>query len=305
MRSRSLLATWFAPWLVLFVLPGLARAEGEPILVWPVEAPGETGEIGPEQEQPGRPGDDTIRLTNVSRPTLSVFLPPPEKNTGAAVLICPGGGYRILAFNKEGTEVAQWLNSKGVAGIVLKYRVPARKGRPQYEAPLQDAQRSMGLIRQNAQAWRIDPQRVGMLGFSAGGHLAATLSNHYLERAYPRIDAADALSCKPNFAFLIYPAYLVERQDLTKLAPEMNVRPETPPTFLAQTEDDGVHVECSLYYYLALKNAKVPAELHIYPKGGHGYGLRPSANTVSSWPHRAGEWMEAQGFLKPTTPPAP
>lgn len=271
----------------------------EPIPLWPDAAPGEVGDIGPEHEQPLRPGDSTIRVANVTCPTLTVFLPTPEKNTGAAVVICPGGGYNILAFNKEGTEVAEWLNSLGVAGILLKYRVPARKDRPRFEAPLQDAQRALGIVRQRAKAWKIDPGRIGILGFSAGGHLAATLSNQHAKRTYPRIDEADDLSCRPNFALLIYPAYLVESKEDNTLAPEVRVTSETPPTFLIQTEDDAVRVECSLFYYLALKNAKVPAEMHLYPDGGHGYGLRPSAHTVSSWPGRAEHWLRALDVLVP------
>ena len=281
-HALFLLAFWTAA--ALAPRGGLA---GETIPLWPASAPGEKGDIGEEQEQPGRPGDNTIRLTNVTRPTLDVFLPPPEKNKGAAVVICPGGGYSILAFNKEGTEVAEWLNSIGVAGIVLKYRVPARKGRERFDAPLQDAQRALGIVRQRAQGWHIEPDRIGVLGFSAGGHLAATLSNQYAKRTYPRVDEADDLSCRPDFAALIYPAYLVKGKGDNTLAPEVSVTSKTPPTFLAQTEDDGVRVECSLFYYLALKEAKVPAEMHIYASGGHGYGLRPSASTVSTWPQRA------------------
>jgi acetyl esterase/lipase len=185
-----------------------------------------------------------------------------------------------------------------VAGIVLKYRVPARKGRERYEAPLQDVQRALGMVRQRAREFRIDPDRLGVLGFSAGGHLAATLSNQYEKRTYPRVDEADDLSCRPNFTLLIYPAYLVDRKGGNTLASELKVTSNTPPTFLAQTEDDGVRVECSLFYYLALKTAKVPAEMHLYPDGGHGYGLRPSTHTVSTWPQRAEEWLRAQRLLK-------
>jgi acetyl esterase/lipase len=205
----------------------------------------------------------------------------------------PVAPVNILAYNKERTEVAEWLNSIGVAGIVLKYRVPARKGRERHEAPLQDAQRALGMVRQRASEWMINPDRIGILGFSAGGHVAATLSNQYEKRSYPRVDEADDLSCRPSFALLIYPAYLVDRKGENTLAPELNVTPRTPPTFLVQTEDDGVRVECSLFYYLALKNAKVPAEMHLYPAGGHGYGLRPSAHTVSTWPQRAEEWLRS------------
>jgi acetyl esterase/lipase len=274
---------------------------GDVIPLWPGTAPGEKGDIGEESEQPDK-GDKITRITNVTRPTLEVFLPPPEKNTGTAVVICPGGGYSILAYNLEGTEVAEWLNSIGVAGIVLKYRVPARKGRERHDAPLQDAQRALGIVRQHAEAWKIEPERVGVLGFSAGGHLAATLSNQNEKRTYPRVDEADDLGCRPDFTLLIYPAYLVEKGGPT-LAPEVAVSSKTPPTFLVQTEDDGVTVESSLYYYLGLKNAKVPGEMHLYPRGGHGYGLRPKGQTVSSWPDRAAQWFSAMGVLEPRKAP--
>jgi acetyl esterase/lipase len=301
LRLRHVLIAILTVSVSLFQAAGAARgdAAGEPIPLWPDTAPGEKGDIGDEQAQPARPGDDTIRLANVTRPTLTVFLPPASKNTGAAVVICPGGGYSILAFNKEGTEVAEWLNSIGVAGIVLKYRVPARKGRERFEAPLQDAQRALGIVRQRAREWHIQPDRIGVLGFSAGGHLAATLSNQYAKRTYPRVDDADDVSCRPDFAVLVYPAYLVGRKEGTTLAPEVAVSSNTPPTFLVQTEDDGVRVECSLFYYLALRDAKVPAEMHLYPDGGHGYGLRPSSHTVSTWPQRAEQWFRTLGLLEP------
>jgi acetyl esterase/lipase len=292
------LSAILAAFLFLSVAATRGAAAGEPIPLWPDAAPGETGDIGEEQEQPASPGDNTTRLTNVTRPTLSVYLPPTAKNTGAAVVICPGGGYSILAFNKEGTEVAEWLNSIGVAAFVLKYRVPARKGRERHDAPLQDAQRALGIVRQRAKEWQIDPDRIGILGFSAGGHLAATLSNQNPKRTYPRVDEADDVSCRPDFALLIYPAYLVERKGGGTLAPEVAVTSNTPPTFLVQAEDDGVQVECSLFYYLALKHAKVPAEMHLYPDGGHGYGLRPSAHTVSTWPQRAEQWLRELGVLE-------
>lgn len=269
----------------------------EPILLWPHGAPGEKGDVGEEKELPPQKGDNTIRITNVTKPTITVFRPPADKNTGAAVLICPGGGYNILAFNKEGTEVAEWLNSIGVTGVVLKYRVPARKDRARYAAPLEDAQRALGLVRQRAKEWGIDPARIGVLGFSAGGHLAAALSNNYDQRTYQPVDSADQVSCRPDFAVLVYPAYLVGK-DTHQLAPELKVTANTPRTFLVQTEDDHIPVEGSLFYYLALKHAKVPAEMHIYPSGGHGYGLRPSANTVSTWPQRAAQWMRTLGVLE-------
>jgi acetyl esterase/lipase len=280
-------------------LPLAARADKSPesITLWPSGAPGEKGEPNEGIELPLKPDDTTIRITNVTNPTIRVFPAPAEKNTGAAVVICPGGGYNILAYNKEGTEVAEWLNSIGVTGIVLKYRVPAHKGQPKHAAPLADVQRALGLVRHRASQWQIKPDRIGVLGFSAGGHLSATLSTNFGKRAYDPIDAADQVSCRPDFALLIYPAYLALADQGNKLAPELNVSAETPPTFLMQTQDDGVRVECSVFYYLALKNAEVPVEMHLYPHGGHGYGLRPLPQTVSTWPQRAEQWMRSLGVL--------
>jgi acetyl esterase/lipase len=281
---------------LLFLPAGVRAAPLEPIPIWPGEAPGEKGDVGEEKEQPGKTPDNTIRLTNVTKPTITVFRPAADKNTGAAVVICPGGGYNILAWNKEGTEIAEWFNTFGVTGIVLKYRVPARKGRPRHEPPLQDAQRALSLVRQRAGEWGIDPHRIGILGFSAGGHLAAATSTNFDQRAYEAKDDVDKVSCRPDFTLLIYPAYLVTKED--KLSPELKVTSETPRTFLVITQDDAVRVEGALFYFLALKQAKVPSELHVYPSGGHGYGLRPSAHGVSSWPQHAGEWLRKLGVLE-------
>jgi acetyl esterase/lipase len=285
----------FAALVLGAAVPARADKGQEPIALWPNGAPGEKGDIGPEKRQEK---DRIIRITDVTRPTLTVFRPPADRDTGTAVVICPGGGYSILAWDLEGTEVAEWLNSLGVTGIVLKYRVPARKGRERYAAPLQDAQRALGMVRLRAAEWGIDPHRIGILGFSAGGHLSAALSNNHDRRTYDPVDDADKVSCRPDFALLIYPAYLVTGKENDRLAPEMKVTKETPPTFIVYTEDDPVHVENGLFYYLALKKAKVPAEMHIYPKGGHGYGLRPSAQEVSTWPKRAEEWLRAGGLLR-------
>ncbi len=274
------------------------------ISIWPKEAPGEKGDVGTEHAMPAQNNDNIVRLTDVSRPTITVYRPAPEKDTGAAVVICPGGAYRILAMNLEGTEVAEWLNSIGVTGVVLKYRVPARKDDPSHVAPLQDVQRALGVVRKRGGEWGLDPKRIGVLGFSAGGHLATNLSNNHTKRAYEPVDDADAVSCRPDFTILIYPAYLTGKSG-TDLSEGISVTSETPKAFLVQTQDDGVKVECAVYYYLALKNAKVPAELHVYANGGHGYGLRPSANEVSHWPTRAEAWMKSLGVLerKPDTSP--
>lgn len=278
--------------------PAFAAEPAETVVLWPKGAPGEKGDIGEEKDQPNKPGDTIRRLSNVSNPTIAVYKPAADKANGAAVLICPGGGYHILAMNHEGTEVAEWLNGLGVTAVLLKYRVPARKGRERYAAPLEDAQRAMGIVRSKAKDWGIDPQRIGVLGFSAGGHLSAVLSNNFTKRTYEAVDAADAVSCRPDFTILIYPAYLTDpKKPGIDLCPEVKVTSETPPACLIHAEDDPVTCESSLFYYLAIKNAKVSGELHIFPTGGHGYGIRPSAHAVSHWPERTEQWMRATGLL--------
>jgi acetyl esterase/lipase len=210
-------------------------------------------------------------------------------------VICPGGGYQILAMDLEGEEIAAWLNSIGVTGTVLKYRVPARKDQPRYEAPLQDAQRAVSLVRSKATEWKVDPARIGILGFSAGGHLSATASTNFDKRHYESIDAVDQISCRPDFTVLVYPAYLSEG---TQLNPEIRVNAQTPPVFFVHAGDDRISSENSVAMYLALKHAGVPAELHAYATGGHGFGLRPSAHPASTWPARCAEWMKARGLLE-------
>ncbi len=232
-------------------------------------------------------GRRLIRLGNVTKPELTLYRPV-KNSTGAAVLVFPGGGYNILAMDLEGTEVCEWLQSIGVTGVLVKYRVPGRSG------AFEDAQRAMGIVRSRAAEWGIDPHKIGVLGFSAGGHLAAALSNNFEVRAYAPIDGADKVSCRPDFALLIYPAYLAQDD---KVAPELKITGNTPPSFLVQTEDDGVKVENSLVYYAALKQAKVPVEMHLYPSGGHGYGLRPTEKLVTTWPKRAEEWLRSLGVL--------
>ncbi len=275
-----------------------------PLRLWAEKAPGETEAIGAETDIT-KPSDGLIagrrliRLANVSDPTITVFHPPKGKATGASVLVCPGGAYHILALDLEGTEVCQWLNSIGVTGILLKYRVPARKGQDRHLAPLQDAQRAMGLIRQNANDWGLDPNRVGILGFSAGGHLSAITSTSFAKRTYEHRDSADSLSCRPDFSFLIYPAYLTLKDHGYKISPELGISTNAPPTFILQTQDDGVDVGNAIYYARALQVAKVPTELHIYPTGGHGYGLRSTDQNVTQWPKRAEEWMRELKLLSP------
>jgi acetyl esterase/lipase len=290
--------------LVVFTASALSAGEiSKPIELWPNGVPDEKGGLGEEKEmtKPGEnlvAGKAVIRLGNVSTPTMTVYKPAPEQNTGAAVVVCPGGGYSILAWDLEGTEVCEWLNSIGVTGVLLKYRVPKRQGREKHAAPLQDAQRTLGLIRHRANEFGIDPQRIGILGFSAGGHLSAAVSTIYEHRTYAATDAADAVSCRPDFTILIYPGYLTVKEDGDRSPPELKITEKTPPTFIAMAEDDPVRIENALFYALALKKEKVPVELHVYPTGGHGYGLRPTKNLVTTWPNRVEDWMRSRDLLK-------
>lgn len=242
-------------------------------------------------------GRSLVRLGNVTVPTLTLYLAPQATNTHAAVVVFPGGGYSILAIDLEGTEVCDWLNSIGVNCLLLKYRVPDSGPYPKSPAALQDAQRAMGLARQHAAEWNIDPKRIGVLGFSAGGHLAAAISTHYDQRLYPAVDASDEQSCKPDFAFVIYPGYLALADRDFAFTPDIPVTAATPPTFLLQAENDPVHVENAVEYFMALKKAGVPAELHVYAKGGHGYGLRPTELPITHWPELAGAWLKTLGVL--------
>ena len=291
-----------APLLCSLLLASASLFALEPIPLWPGDAPGETVAIG-EEGDTTKPTDHNVagksvmRIGKVSKPTITLFPAPKDKNTGTAVVVCPGGGYGILAWDLEGTEVCEWLNSIGVTGVLLKYRVPKRADRPRHEPPLQDAQRALGIVRQHAAEWGIDPARVGILGFSAGGHLAAAASTNYDARSYPAVDDADKLSCRPDFSVLIYPAYLTVKEKSDELAPEIKITGQTPPTFLAMAQDDPIRVETAIFYALALKNAKVPFELHVYPTGGHGYGLRPSEHAVTTWPARVADWMRTRGLL--------
>ncbi|MGA2986188.1 MAG: alpha/beta hydrolase [Terriglobia bacterium] len=284
--------------------PAWQPAPGHTTLpIWPHGAPGAQPNAGPEVDTTtakdnliaGRP---LIRLGNVSTPTLTLYTPK-GKNTGAAVVVFPGGGYHILAIDLEGTEVCDWLNSAGITCILLKYRVPDSGPYPKSPAALQDAQRALGIVRSHAADWRIDPHRVGVLGFSAGAHLAAALSTHFDQRLYDPVDAADQLSCRPDFAVIVYPGYLALADQNFAPNPDIVVTDKTPPSFIVQAEDDPVHVENATVYFLALKNVKVPAEMHIYAEGGHGYGLRRTALPVTTWPQSVETWLQTIHVLRP------
>jgi acetyl esterase/lipase len=263
-------------------------------------------------------------VDNVSRPTMTVYSPT-GMNTGAAVVVFPGGGYQTLAIDLEGTEVCDWLTPKGIICVLLKYRVtnvgPYPKSGPYPESPmaLEDAQRAVGLVRFHAAEWHIDPHKIGVLGFSAGGHLVAAMSTHFEQRLYPDVDAADRVSCRPDFAVAIYPGHLsiaaaewdaqqgvkkfvvphsaIADKNLT-LNPEVPVTRQTPPTFLLQNEDDHVDsVYDSLAYYIALKKAGVPVEMHLYAQGGHAFGLRRTKFPVTAWPQLVETWLETIGMI--------
>ena len=285
--------------LITNLITGSIMAQDKPIQLFPKGAPGEQTKLIekalPEGGKVG--GASVLRLSGVSDPTITIYPASDEVATGAAMFVCPGGGYEILAYDLEGDEICQWLNEIGVTAVLLKYRVPRRTGLEKHTAPLQDVQRAISLVRSKAEELNLDPQRIGVMGFSAGAHLAAMASTSYDKRTYPEVDAADKVSCKPDFCLLVYPAYL-DGPNFT-IAPELKVTAQTPPTMLVQTEDDKSYINSSLFYYYALKEAGVPATMHLYSKGGHGYGLRDTGNAVNEWPYRAEEWFMELGVIEP------
>lgn len=274
------------------------RAQESPILLFPQGAPGEKTKLVEKADRDGGKtgGETVLRITNVSDPTITLYPASEEVATGAAMVVCPGGGYNILAYDLEGDEVCSWLNDLGITAVLLKYRVPRREGRPKHEAPLQDLQRAIGYVRAHAEAWNIDPQRIGVMGFSAGAHLSAMASNNFQARTYPKVDECDAVSCRPDFCLLVYPAYL--DGEPFHLAPELKISGSTPPTMMIQAEDDKSYINSSLFYYYALKEAGVPAWMHLYSKGGHGYGLRDTGAAVNEWPDRAEAWFREMGVIE-------
>ena len=300
---------------VVFALGGLsAQTPAWPpspghaqVPIWPGAVPDSVPVAGPEdvrtvKDSPvaGRPW---IEVERVSQPTMTVYSPR-EKNTGAAVVVFPGGGYWILAIDLEGTEVCDWLTSRGITCVLLKYRVPGERQFPRSgpypKSPmaLEDAQRTVGLVRFHAAEWHIDPHKIGVLGFSAGGHLVAAVSTHFKRRLYPPVDAADKESCRPDFAVAIYPGHLSLAENSLGLNPDIHITRQTPPTFLLQNEDDPVdRVEHSLSYYAALKKVGVPVEMHLYAQGGHAFGLRRTNFPVTAWPQLVETWLGTIGMI--------
>jgi acetyl esterase/lipase len=253
------------------------------IYLWPGEVPGETKKKDGPVTAPSV-NDNIIRLSLVTDPAVEVFLPDNSIKNGAAVIVCPGGGYHILAYDLEGTEVAAWLNKNGYAAFVLQYRVPDKK-----EGALQDVQRAVRIVRKNAAKFGIDPEKIGVIGFSAGGSLAARASTLFTRQTYPSVDNTDSLSCRPSFSMLIYPAYLDQGPDLS-LTPELQLSKEVPPVFIFQTADDQ-YGNSAIVMAQAMRNAKLPVELHLLPAGGHGYGLRPGNIAAETWPELAEKWL--------------
>ncbi len=244
--------------------------------LWPGGAPGAQPNPEPEGDTTTAKdhivaGKPVIHIGNVSTPTLTVYSPK-TGNTGVGIVVFPGGAYKILAIDLEGTEVCDWLTSEGITCVLVKYRVPDTGPYPKSAAALQDAQRALGMVREHAAEWHIDPNRIGVLGFSAGAHLAAALSTHFDQRLYDPVDAADKLSCRPDFAVIVYPGYLALAEQNFAPNPEIHPTVQTPPSFIVQAEDDTVHVENAIVYFMALKNAGVPAELHIYAQAGMATG---------------------------------
>jgi len=285
-------------WL-LVVGSGVA-AEKKPVLnLWPKGLPKGARPLETARVKSLKAKQTSERITYVEQPSLTLYRAPDKKANGCAVVICPGGGYNILAWEKEGTEIAQWFNSIGVTAVVLKYRVPRRDPDRPHREPLQDVQRAIRLVRKHAAEWNIDPQRIGILGFSAGGHLTIMAGTYWDKQTYDRVDDADSLSCRPDFMCPIYAAYLGEgyKDDVAELGPLVRITAKTPPTFLAVTQDDKMRGAQSALLFVELKKAGVPAELHVYTKGGHGYGIRPSKNPASTWHHRLAEWMRASGLF--------
>ena len=281
------------------------------IPIWPGAAPDARPVPGPEALTSDPKfliaGKPVQGVTNVTRPTMTVYSPE-AKNTGMAVVVFPGGGFQELAIDLEGTEVCDWLTSKGITCVLLKYRVPSLPydwhcdcrphNRMISTQSLEDAQRTMGLVRLHAAEWHVDPHKIGVLGFSAGGYLVAEISTNFERRLYAPVDAADKESCRPDFAVPVYPGHLWVDGKGYKLNPNVRVTRQTPPTFLVQAEDDNVDgVNQVLTYFIALKDAGVPAEMHIYAHGGHGFGLRRTSLPITEWPGLVEVWLHTIGMI--------
>jgi acetyl esterase/lipase len=282
--------------LALTLACSLQAADPITIKLWPQGAPEKPGvKIGPEEEI--QKNDGIKRVTNVTDPTITIYKP--ENANGTSVIVCPGGGYSILAIEHEGTQVCEYLNTLGVTGVLLKYRVPKRDPADASREPLQDAQRAIGILRHRAEEFGLKPDRIGILGFSAGGHLTVMTTLHANDRTYPQDPALDVSDATPNFSIPVYPAYLVSKEDTFTLLPEIKVTEKSPPMCLIHAHDDkgATSASSSALLYLEYKKLNLPAELHIYAKGGHGFGMKKSGLPTADWAIRVGEWMKAMGWL--------
>lgn len=279
-----------------FLISILTMAQQNPILLFPGGAPGETTSLKQKDDLSGNKvaGCPVLRISDVSEPTLTFYPAPADNNSGTTIIVNPGGGYHILAYNLEGTEICKRFNSHGINCVLVKYRVPRREGLEKHQAPLQDLQRAIAYTRSHAAEWNINPNKIGVMGFSAGAHLSAMAATAYGQRTYPVVDAWDNVNLRPDFCVLVYPAYLGGEN--FSVSPELKVTENTPPTLLIQTQDDKSHINSSLFYYYALKEKGVPAEMHLYLSGGHGYGLRNTGHTVNEWPYRVLDWLRNLGF---------
>jgi acetyl esterase/lipase len=310
-RIVFLIAT--VPGLLVVDFPGHAALAAEPIVVdvWPGKVPGDVGIKGEETSRIHQSPlvGPTKLITNVTKPTITIYRPPQAMNTSTAMVICPGGGYWDLYWELEGEEVAAWLNSVGMTGIILKYRCPRRPGDVKGEpplGPLLDAQRALSLVRSRAAEWGIDPNRIGMVGFSAGGHLALATATNFDKRTYESIDAVDSVSCRPDFAVMCYSGYL-KAKDKDEISAGIRIPPNTPPVFLAHTSDDresygGSISEHSAFMYIALKRAGISTELHIFATGDHDFGVRQNERLPASWTQLCVKWLRSQDLLKPVPP---
>ena len=277
--------------LLFFVSTMSLLSQENEILLFPNGALGESVKLKQVDDLLGAKvaGCAVLRVGNVSEPALTFYPAPANNNSGVTIIVNPGGGYNILAYNLEGTEICKRFNSYGINCVLVKYRVPRREGLDKHAAPLQDVQRAIAYTRSHAGEWNINSDKIGVLGFSAGAHLSAVASTNYGSRSYQRVDSYDDVSLRPDFTVLVYPAYL--SADNFSVSPELKVDGNTPPTILIQTQDDKSFIDSSLFYYYALKEANVPAAMHLYPSGGHGYGARNTGHTVNEWPHRVLSWL--------------
>jgi acetyl esterase/lipase len=269
--------------LLIFISISCYPQQKELLHIWPGKVPGEIKEKQKPAVDTTRK-DGVLRYSEVTDPGLEIWTADRKSGTGVAVIICPGGGYSRLAYDKEGTEIAVWLNKNGVSAFVLSYRVPNKKS-----GALMDAQRAIRIVRSNAQKWNINPGRIGIMGFSAGADVSARASILSVLKTYQPVDAADSISCRPDFTLLIYPAYFDQGPNRS-LTPDLRISAETPPMFIFQSADDGL-ANSSLVMAGALRDAKIPVELHLVPKGGHGYGMRPGNPAAETWPALAEKWL--------------